>query len=355
MKYNSSEHTISWFRNQYRDGNLKIKPPYQRKPVWAARQKSYLVESILLEYPVPEVYIQLTTTPEGDETYSIVDGQQRIRTVLQFVGAESDPEEAEHNKFTLDKLANDSPYKNMTFGELTDEMKSKFFGYKFAVRYIRTDSDAEVREMFARLNKYLTPLKAQELRNAIYGGPFVRLASKLADDEFWAENRIVTPASIRRMGDIEFVSELLIGVLHGPQGGASRVIDDYYNQFEDYEEEFPEQRKTSRLFKETLDLLQRTLTDLKNSRWSNKTDFYTIFVTVANLLRSKKFVGTDQQFDQALIRFANEISLRLRDEEAQVSREAIQYVRAVEKGANDKARRAERNAALSTIIGTFFD
>src|SRR5207245_1440160 len=104
-------------------------------------------------------------------------------------------------------------------------------------------SDDEVRDMFRRLNKYLTPLKPQELRNATYSGPFAVLVQKLADDKYWAEKGIVSPALIRRQNDVEFVSELMIGVLHGPQGGGAAVIDQYYSQYEDFEDEFPGQKR----------------------------------------------------------------------------------------------------------------
>ena len=355
MDFQSTVQTISWFRDRYREGTLTIKPPYQRKPVWAARQKCYLIESILIGLPVPEIYIQQTTSPEGDTTYAIVDGQQRIRTVLQFIGFEADPAEQEYNKFSLDKLDNDSPWKNRAFGELSDEEKKNFYGYRFALRYLNTDSNDEVRDMFRRLNKFLIPLKPQELRNATFTGPFVSLVLRLADDEYWVENRIVTPASIRRMGDVEFVSELLIGVLHGPQGGSAKVIDEYYRQYEDYEDEFPDQRRAQRLFDETLRTIERIFPDIKGMRWSNKTDFYTLFVALASLLRSNRLpTNTFPQVRREIEGFGKQIDQRLADGEAKVRKEAINYVRAVEKGANDKKRRADRQAALSNVIEPYF-
>lgn len=355
MEFNSSVQNIGWFRDRYLEGTLKIKPRYQRKPIWTPKQKCYLVESILLDLPVPELYIQQTTSPQGESTYAVVDGQQRVRSVLQFVGAEIDPLEQEHNKFSLDKLTNNSPWKNVVFSELSDEQKRKFFGYKFAVRYLNTDSDQEVRDMFERLNKYLSPLRAQELRNATYTGPFIKLAEDLADKEYWAENRIVTAASIRRMTDIEFMSELLIGVMHGPQGGSAKVIDDYYKQYEDYEDQFPNQQRVQRLFDETLRMVQLIFPEIKSTRWGNKTDFYTLFVALASLLRTSDIrPASIKKMRLSLARFAGEIDLRLANEEASVSKFAVDYVRAVEKGANDKKRRADRQAALIAILEQFF-
>jgi hypothetical protein len=355
MEFESTTQTISWFRDRYREGNLIIKPPYQRKPVWVARQKCYLIDSILSGLPVPEIYIQQIDTPDGDTTYAIVDGQQRIRTVLQFIGSETDPDEQEFNKFTLDKLDQGSPWKNKTFADLTNDIKSKFYGYRFTVRTLFTDRDADVRDMFQRLNRFLTPLKPQELRNSTYIGPFIELANKLADDEYWAENRIFTPAAIRRMGDIEFISELLIGVLHGPQGGSAADIDGYYERYEDFEDEFPDQKRVKKLYDDTLNIIRLVLPDIKESRWSNKTDFYTLFVSIADQLRLGEFAESKTQaFRKDLLAFADEVDARLASDRARVKKDAIAYVRAVEKGANDKKRRGDRHSVMVPLIEPFF-
>ncbi|MBI3851351.1 MAG: DUF262 domain-containing protein [Verrucomicrobia bacterium] len=354
MNFESTQQNVAWFRDRYLEGTLIIKPPFQRKPVWAARQKCSLVESILMDLPVPEIYIQQTTTPEGKVTYAIVDGQQRTRAVLQFLGAEIDPEEKDFNKFTLDKLEPNSEWRNKTINDLNPDEKKKLYGYKFAVRYLNTEDDEQVRDMFRRLNKFLTPLKPQELRHATFSGPFVKLIEKLADIEYWAENKIVSTASIRRMGDVEFVSELMIGTLHGPQGGSAAVLDEYYRQYEDYEDEFPEQRKGHRLFDRTLEMIQKVLPDIKATRWSNKTDFYTLFIAAASLLRSHDFSEKKRtNVRKALNEFEAEVDARLADEDAKASDGAVNYVRAVEKGANDKPRRAVRHAVMVEILTPF--
>ncbi|MGH9511250.1 MAG: DUF262 domain-containing protein [Terriglobales bacterium] len=354
MEFTSSVQPLSWFRDRYRDGTLKIKPPYQRKPVWAARQKCSLIESILMRLPIPEIYVQQSTSADGETKYAIVDGQQRIRAVLQFIGSDEDPKEEEHNKFALDMLPAGAEWKDLTFSELPSEKKRQFYGYHFVVRYLSTDSEAELRDMFERLNRYLTPLKPQELRNARYTGPFARLAVRLADNEYWAENRIVTPAMIRRMGDVEFASELLIGVLHGPQGGSSKIIDSYYAQYEDYEDEFPDQRKGERLFSEVLATVMKVLPEIKDTRWKNKTDFYTTFVAFNHLMRKGLAVKSASRLRKALEKFEGEIEERFADQHAIVSKQAVSYVRAVEKGANDKLRRANRHTALLDVISEFF-
>jgi hypothetical protein len=355
MRFGPSPQLISWFRDRYLDGTLTIKPPYQRRPVWAMKQKCYLIESILLGFPIPEIYVQNTTTEEGDSSFAIVDGQQRIRAILQFIGVENDPQEEEFNKFVLDKLPASSPWRNKSFADLTGTDKANFYSYQLAVRLLQTDSEVELRDMFERLNKYLTPAKPQELRNARFSGPFVKMVEALANNEYWSENRIVSPQLIRRMGDFEFISELLIGVLHGPQAGSAAVIDEYYSTYEDYDEEFPEQRRAKKFFEKTLEVIRKGFPDIKETRWGNKTDFYTLFVALATLLKTHDIPQKNySRMASALNRFAEEINTRLSNERARVSEQVVAYVRAVEKGANDKARRAERQRAVLAVVTEFF-
>jgi hypothetical protein len=153
MRFNSSEQNISWFRDQYQGGAMTIRPPYQRKPVWAERQKSSLIESILLEYPVPEIFVQQTVDDQGSARYAVVDGQQRIRTVLQFMGSEIDPEAQDANEFVLTHLSPDSPYLGLGLRDFDEVSRRRFYSYKFGVRFLDTDDEAEVRSLFTRLNK----------------------------------------------------------------------------------------------------------------------------------------------------------------------------------------------------------
>lgn len=350
MDFSSTEHPLTWFRDEYRNGALDIRPPYQRAPVWAERQKNALIESVLLRLPIPEVYIQQTVDEDGETTHAVVDGQQRIRSILQFVGVDDDDDA--DNDFSLDKVDAQSEWYGKRFADLDEEDKRRFWRYRLAVRTLETEHDEEVRDMFKRLNKYTMPLKPQELRNATYIGPFARLATIIADEsDYWAENSIVSAQSIRRMGDIEFVAELLIGVLHGPQGGSASIIDEYYAQYEDYEDEFPEQRSTRRRFNTTLILVQRLFPNIRKIRWRNKTDFYSLFVALSHLLREYGPASVRlRPMRSALEEFAASVDARQADEDARVPAEVQRYVRALTRGANDKARRGERHLALLTLL-----
>lgn len=353
MRFSSTQQSIAWFRDQYVEGSLILKPDYQRKPVWVARQKCWLVESVLKQIPIPELFIQRTTDENGRSEYAVVDGQQRVRTLLQFVGSDRDEDQVEFDRFVLDKLPQASPWYGLAFAELTDQDKRGFYNYALAVRNLETQDEEEVKDMFRRINRFTTVLNSQEIRNATYGGPFAELATKQADEygDFLAENLIISAAQIRRMNDVEFTAELIIAVLHGPQGGTPKTIDDYYQQYEDIEGELPEERRVKRTLRAVISMIEEVVPNLRSSRWHNKSDFYTLFAALAGMVESGEASRlVPDSLKSTLTAFAAEVDHALAVETAQVSEEARSYLRAVLRGANDKARRAARHLALTTYI-----
>lgn len=360
MRFDNQNQAISWLRDRYQEGELSIKPPYQRQPVWLAKQKNSLIETVLLGLPVPEVFIQHAMEERDDgelrSMFYVVDGQQRIRTLLQFIGVERDEAELEWNGFALDKLPATSPFKDISYEGLDSTQKKNFLAYRFSVRLLEDASDQSVRDMFRRLNKFLTKLNDQELRNATFTGPFARLAAQLAEKPVWVEYGLVSPAQIRRMKDIEFASELLIGLLHGPQGGSAKIIDEYFVHYDDYEDEFPGQKAATRRYEETLGLIDRALPKSKDSRFRvNRSDFYSLFVAIAILSRDhsvdKKGLA---QIQKGLATFELQVDKRLADEGARVSAAVARYVKAVQKGVNDKGRRIERHHVLTGLMAPHF-
>lgn len=356
MKHASRPQSIAWFQEHYKADRLELRPPFQRKPVWTDVQRCSLIESILLDVPIPEVYVQVTQDEDGSEQFGVVDGQQRLRTILQFIGieqSEDQHQDEDNNSFKLEKLPATSVFKDKSFSDITGEHRKRFFQYEICVRLLYTENVTEVEDVFKRLNKFTMPLKAQELRNATYHGAFAKLSEELADNEYWAVNRIITPASIRRMGDIEMMGDLLIGLIHGPQGGSARVIDQYYEQYEPYEDEIPGQAKLKRQFNLALGAIDSLFPDISLApRWANRADFYSLFQAFgASLVQHD--IKTPQKLADALIKFAEDVDRVLESPGARVNANAKKYARAIEKGSNDKARRLDRHEALTAIIEPF--
>lgn len=354
MKHTTRPQSIAWFQDHYKAGRLTLRPPFQRKPVWSDKQRSALIESALLDIPIPEVYVQVTLADDGTEAFGVIDGQQRLRTLLQFVGLEreEDQDGDDNNNFVLSNLPAASKFKDISFADLSPVKRKEFYQYEICVRFIYSEDQRQIEDVFKRLNKFMMPLKAQELRNATYHSAFAELSERLADDEYWAVNRIVTPAAIRRMSDIEMMSDLLIGLLHGPQGGAAKIIDSYYEQYEQYEDEFPDQTRVKRSFERTRAFLERLFDDISVLRWGNRADFYSLFVALGSLFEKGSIVKTQEKsVRDALNKFADQVDKKL--ESGNRTGDAGRYAKAIEKGSNDRARRAERHLILVRLLSSY--
>ena len=263
---NTTLRNVIWFKNAHDKNELDMKPPFQRNPVWVDRQKSFLIDSILSGFPIPEIYMQEIVTGEGVSKHIVVDGQQRIRAVLEFL----------EGAYAIN--SKDTPsWGDMYFDDLSESDKKKIFTYNFIVRILPDIDDVLIRSMFQRLNRNVLALNKQELRQATYWGSFINLMNNLSNKEIWQKINIFTQNDIRRMIDVEFISELTIAFLHGPQNKKDK-LENYYQI---YEEEFEEEQLVEDVFYAVLAELNKILSGINRTRWRKKTDFYTLFLTFA--------------------------------------------------------------------------
>jgi hypothetical protein len=286
---------VAWFKQAHELHQLEMRPPFQRNPVWTDRQKGFLMDTMLNGYPIPEIYMQDIIDEKGDKKYIVVDGQQRITACLDFI----------YGHFSID--SKDSPsFGDLTFDDLTGDQKKLIYGYQFVIRILPAVSDPEIREIFQRLNRNNVALNPQELRQATYWGPFIETMNKLAGKDVWQKLDIFTSNDIKRMLDVEFVSELSIAVLHGVQN-KKLTLDKYY---ELYEKEFPEQDRLIEIFDIVLRELVNILPDIGDTRWSKKTDFYTLFVLLAKHKTIFPLIETKRKIvREILVHFAEDIDI----------------------------------------------
>jgi len=334
----STTHNVAWLNKRYQDEELELRPPFQRNPVWTEKQKAYLIDTILRGYPIPELYMQEYSDAQGNDVYVIVDGQQRVRACLDFIRGE----------YALS--ADDSPkWADMVFTDLSEDERKRIYNYNFVVRVLPELPDNELRAIFSRLNRHVVALNKQELRHATYWGEFIHSVENIADDESWTGVGLFTPNDVRRMIDIEYVSELAIGYLHGLQN-KKEALDRWY---EAYEKEFPDRRRMEKAFTSTLQEILSILPAITQTRWRKKSDFYTLFLLMAEY--SSKFPLTGDKrtnLGKALTKFSDDVDTYLRDPDGHsgMSRSIKDYSAAVERAASDLARRKTRRAEVARVV-----
>jgi Protein of unknown function DUF262 len=263
----TTHRTVSWFKKALGNGELELVAPFQRNPVWTDIQKSFLIDTILNQFPIPELYMQDIVNGNGDERYIVVDGQQRIRAVLDYLQGD----------YSLEGEEVSRQWRGLHFEELSVDEKKLVFGYKFVVRILPIMDDEGVRKIFTGLNRNVVSLNDQELRNATYWGPFIDTIQYISDNDiFWSEAGIFSANDHRRMIDQEYISELAIAYLQGPQNKKDK-LNDYYQLYED---KFDGIHLVSEFGKITAEIDQ-IIRNLKQTRWRKKSDFYTLFLSMA--------------------------------------------------------------------------
>lgn len=340
MKAEATNRKISWFKREYEADCLDLSPRFQRNPVWSDEQASYLIDSILAGLPVPEIYVRSSSTSDGTTMHEVVDGQQRLRSLLRFGSND------------LELVGDDVAPRliNNNFEDLAEAEKIAFWDYSIVVRDLSGATDQEVRDVFRRLNLNSINLNDQELRHARYEGRFISAVEALADDEWWVEVGVANLRQVRRMLDVEFVAELLVGLMAGAQD-KKKNLDDY---FEDYETEFPGELKWRRLFRRTRETLEEILgEELRN--WRSKTEFYGIFLAVGSLL-NEGFRFSDDHIASAtevLAEFRESVDqAKKRDNKVEYQQSVHDYAEAATRASTDLARRAARVRILRTILST---
>ena len=334
----ATNHPISWFKKHHLDGNLDLSPTFQRKPVWSDYQASYLVDSILNNLPVPEVFLRTITTQDGDSRVEVVDGQQRLRAIIRFFSGDlslSGPDVSES-------------WRGTEWSDLSGPQRAEFWSYKIVTREMEGVSDAEVRDMFRRLNSNQSSLNDQELRHSQYSGQFISLVEELADDPWWIENRIVAPAQVRRMIDAEFVAELLVGLISGPLD-KKHGLDDF---FADYDDEFPDADIWKRTFKKVRTLAYNFCSgDLTG--WRSKTEFYSLFLACGQLLDTgslPKAPEAERVMDSLSTFRAKADQAKKKDRASGLPQYCLDYAEAVTRASTDLGRRLYRISVVASII-----
>jgi len=266
--------TVKLLVDGLRAENIIVDNSFQRRYVWMTKDRISLIETILLGYPIPEVYLwQNETNPEtGDTIYSIVDGQQRLGAVHTFI----------NDEFKLAKSGlefKDKSYAGKKFSELTPGQKSIIWKYPFSIRFIDESlSKEKIVELFLRLNRTNVTLNPQELRNAEFSGLFIKLAEDISKEKFWSKHGIFNAADYRRMADIQFISTLLLFIRSGIEEETTQsAINRAYDQ---YNENYPESDNDKKVLLLTLDILNTILDGREKLREiiKRKTHFYTLFV-----------------------------------------------------------------------------
>ncbi|MEZ3479342.1 MAG: DUF262 domain-containing protein [Lachnospiraceae bacterium] len=191
IKIDRVQFSIFELKRRYDRGLICLDPDFQRNFVWKQKQKSELIESVIMGIPLPLIY--LAETMEGNLV--IVDGRQRLTTFFHFMD----------NKFALNGLKILPDLNGCRFSDFEEDKKKRKFAtdiedFQLVIQIIKYPTPDRVRfDIFDRVNRGGTPLNNQEMRNALYQGKSTRLLSSLAESEQFqnATGKSISPTHMK--------------------------------------------------------------------------------------------------------------------------------------------------------------
>ena len=239
----STSLTISEFYDNFILNKYRFDIPYQRKSgVWSEDKKSFLIDSILKNYPVPAIFLRPSVDNDtGKTVYDVVDGKQRLEAIVDFIQNKISLTTyfAEDEFIDTNNQATASEIAGLTFDEIKAKNKEfpdyirQFWTYSLNVEYLYEQNEELVASVFDRLNRNGEPLTRQELRNAKYvNSELLKVLAELTTCDFWKQK--LTRLKSVRMEDVEFISELFFVVIEEAILDSSQdTIDQMYEKYHD--------------------------------------------------------------------------------------------------------------------------
>ena len=257
---------------EWRNGNLlDLSPDFQRRAVWTEKAKSFLVDTLIREKPIPKLILSQELR-SGRNVRVVVDGQQRLRAIFEFIDG----------AFTVSR-AHNPEIAGIEFDSLPDEVQRAFLKYELGVDLLFDPEYEDLLDIFARINTYTVRLNRQERFNARYLGFFKQSVYEYGRRyvQYFLRGGVLTKNQVSRMGEAELAADLMISLLGGVQ--TNKAAESFYKSFEDTPGELDHAKAR---FDEAMSFLGALYPpeELANTNWSRIHLFYTLFTSIAHLL-----------------------------------------------------------------------
>lgn len=238
--------TISTILDYLHKGSMFI-PEFQRRYVWNQAQASRLIESLIIQCPIPVIYL----SQEKDERLSVIDGNQRLQSLDRYIS----------NQFVLKGLTAYPELEGFNFFQLDSRFQRHILNRTLRCIVIMKDTHPQVKfDVFERLNSGAVKLTAQELRHGIYHGKFIQLVEKLARNSRLRE--LLDIPTDKRMKTEELVIRFL--ALHVDLKNYRKPLSQFLNDFAEKNRDLDEglSKSYTNVFNTTIDGITKVYGDI---------------------------------------------------------------------------------------------
>jgi hypothetical protein len=313
-----------------KEEKLIPRPEFQRRLVWSNKHKRSFIETVLLGYPFPEIYIAAgdvdPTTGQGTEL--LVDGQQRITTLLQYFTGSPDLQLGDVKRYA----------------EVPLEEQLAFLEYEVVVRDLGRKSISEIKQIFTRINSTQYSLNAMELHNARFDGELKQFGEAIAEHPFFEAHRVFLTQDVRRMGDVRFALIVIV-----------TILSSYFNrddQLEEFLERYNDEFEAKDEIRSQLERAFQTIDSLElpqKSRAWKKADLLTLIVEVHRLVNVDGVRPRIRDLSRRLKDFYSLVDSAGKSQAKSIT-DVEAYYRAALQATNDRSSRITRGQVLAKVL-----
>lgn len=301
---------LSHYLAEILEGRIDTRPKYQRNLVWSDGQKSRLIDSIIRGFPIPPIWLwQRGYDDKHRPLYSVIDGQQRLSTIVSFFHGDFRYKKDE-GSIVDSQLADNAhgcginpatnPHK---FKPIPEEVRSKILASSIPNIVISGSNQSIAIEAFMRLNTTSSQLNAQELRNAVFEGEFKEfiytIVAELEKDSYWKiPGRIFAQVTRDRMPREALTSAITASLIYDAPLHKDPRIDQCYK---DHDKSFSRKKEIEGRLKQAITVIKRNFKHKSLQIFSrNQSDFYSLIRVIDELLQKRDAtLGDKEEWSEA--------------------------------------------------------
>jgi len=370
--------TIGNLRDRFKYKQLELDPPYQRRPVWKTKQRTLLLASIFNGIPIPAIILHKHLDKRRNkDVYDVLDGKQRIETILHFIELIDIPNEDQwsvkiNTNLESSQAVTYHDLRSKKFNRENNLIADKFWSYEIPIIEYEGEivdffgNPVPTLEVFVRINSTGSKLLKNEIRHANSSAPFFKLGEELEKKfeyrfiNLWG---IFSKNEVQRFLFHEYVMELCTAI----------YFHNFTNRRQKLEELLYKHSWTIREIKLIKNRFVKIILWMRNifgdaifvnTRFTNKSDFYSLFIVLNDLI-DKKYVTTNTKDNRILGNTLLEFSKAAQIASAELKkydiknstkgfdREMMQYVIATRQSTDSLSNRQIRHEYLHKLLKGF--
>ena len=324
---------VALLHQLHKDGQLNLGPEFQRIAVWPQSAKSYLIDTIINDRPIPLIFLQRQTSAQiGRLCYTVIDGQQRLRAIFEFL----------NDRYPLTHVEKKNAHINKYFSQMPSRIRNRINHYEFIVEELFGYSEADIQDAFTRMNKYVVRASPHELQKSKEAGSFREFVEQIGEREFWEKQRVFGPNANRQERPVAFAEQLAVLLIEGPHH-RSDAVDLYYGK---YKNEFNCGQELEERLESYLNWILTALPDFSSTRFRKPADLYALIGALDEVSGQGKKLRTISaaRAGQSLLEFESKTKLK------EPRSDAARYLAAASRQVDNLTPRTTRIAILGSLL-----